>query len=194
MPYSPHSNGTKYACCGYNTNCSNVTQKQTAPTRQQNKPCANNTWRQHLRCALPTDTLPTSSYYRHKSTNTNDMHHYCSDRNKSGYSVKETHAYNALLALYNAETRPLHQPMYFQRKRPQEDWNPTLWRIPLQPLPKRHKAHSIPPSGKSNYTNALSGKKKDGSRWSPLSLSSAPNSLMFTAFNDPSVAATEPSR
>ena len=25
--------------------------------------------------------------------------------------------------------------------RPREEWDPTLWEIPLQPLPKKHKAH-----------------------------------------------------
>ena len=33
---------------------------------------------------------------------------------------------------------------YLCRKRPPENWDPTLWEIPLLPLPKKHKTHWDP--------------------------------------------------
>ena len=36
------------------------------------------------------------------------------------------------------------QTLCLIRKRPREQWDPTLWEVPLQPLPKRHKAHWDP--------------------------------------------------
>ena len=45
---------------------------------------------------------------------------------------------------YWQTTRPARQTMYVIRKRPREHWDPTLWEVPLQPLPKRHKTHWDP--------------------------------------------------
>ena len=41
-------------------------------------------------------------------------------------------------------TRQTRQTIYLIRKRPREHWGPTLWEVPLQPLPKRHKTHWDP--------------------------------------------------
>ena len=41
-------------------------------------------------------------------------------------------------------TRQARQTIYLIRKRPREQWDPTLWEVPLQPLPKRHKTHWDP--------------------------------------------------
>ena len=41
-------------------------------------------------------------------------------------------------------TRQPRQTTYLIRKRPREQWDPTLWEVPLQPLPKRHKTHWDP--------------------------------------------------
>ena len=38
-------------------------------------------------------------------------------------------------------SKQARQTIYLIRKRPREQWDPTLWEVPLQPLPKRHKAH-----------------------------------------------------
>ena len=41
-------------------------------------------------------------------------------------------------------TTQARQTIYLIRKRPREQWDPTLWEVPLQPLPKRHKTHWDP--------------------------------------------------
>ena len=41
-------------------------------------------------------------------------------------------------------TRQARQAIYLIRKRPREHWDPTLWEVPMQPLPKRHKTHRDP--------------------------------------------------
>ena len=41
-------------------------------------------------------------------------------------------------------SRQARQTIYLIRKRPREQWDPTLWEVPLQPLPKRHKTHWNP--------------------------------------------------
>ena len=43
--------------------------------------------------------------------------------------------------LYWDASRQARQTIYLIRKRPREQWDPTLWEVPLQPLPKRQKAH-----------------------------------------------------
>ena len=40
--------------------------------------------------------------------------------------------------------RCTQQQLYLLRKRPREIWDPTLWEIPLLPLPKKHKTHWDP--------------------------------------------------
>ena len=45
---------------------------------------------------------------------------------------------------YRQTTRPARHTIYLIRKRPREHWDPTLWEVPLQPLPKRHKTHWDP--------------------------------------------------
>ena len=52
------------------------------------------------------------------------------------YQLKET--------LYWDAFRQARQTIYFARKRTREQWDPTLWEVPLQPLPKRQKAHRDP--------------------------------------------------
>ena len=42
------------------------------------------------------------------------------------------------------ESLHLERQLYLHRKRPRENWDPTLWEIPLLPLPKRHKTHWDP--------------------------------------------------
>ena len=50
-----------------------------------------------------------------------------------------------LKAILNWEaSRQARQTIYLRRKRPREQWDPTLWEVPLQPLPKRQKAHWDP--------------------------------------------------
>ena len=46
--------------------------------------------------------------------------------------------------LCSIETLHLRRQLYVLRKRPQEIWDPTLWEIPLLPLPKKHKTHWVP--------------------------------------------------
>ena len=41
-------------------------------------------------------------------------------------------------------SRQARQTIYVIRKRPREQWDPTLWEVPLQPLPKQHKTHWDP--------------------------------------------------
>ena len=41
-------------------------------------------------------------------------------------------------------SRQARQAIYLIRKRPREQWDPTLWEVPLQPPPKRHKTHWDP--------------------------------------------------
>ena len=45
--------------------------------------------------------------------------------------------------LYWDASRQARQ-IYLIRKRPREQWDRTLWEVPLQPLPKRQKAHWDP--------------------------------------------------
>ena len=45
---------------------------------------------------------------------------------------------------YWQTTRQARQTIYLIRKRPREHWDPTLWEVPMQPLPKRHKTHWDP--------------------------------------------------
>ena len=47
-------------------------------------------------------------------------------------------------AIYNTESSHLRRQLYLHRKRPRENWDPTLWEVPLLPLPKRHKTHWDP--------------------------------------------------
>ena len=54
------------------------------------------------------------------------------------------HTYQTMLNYYNTTTRPLRQMLFFQHKRPREEWDPTLWEITLRPLPKHQKAHWDP--------------------------------------------------
>ena len=56
----------------------------------------------------------------------------------------EQKAYRTKQELYTTETLPIRRQLYFTRKRPREEWDPTLWEIPLLPLPKRHKPHWDP--------------------------------------------------
>ena len=46
--------------------------------------------------------------------------------------------------LYWDASRQVRHTIYLIRKRPWEQWDPTLWEVPLQPLPKQHKAHWDP--------------------------------------------------
>ena len=55
-----------------------------------------------------------------------------------------TKTYRLKAALYWDASRQARQTIYFIRKRPREQWDPTLWQVPLQPLPKRQKAHWDP--------------------------------------------------
>ena len=45
---------------------------------------------------------------------------------------------------YWHRTRQARQTIYLIRKRPREPWDPTLWEVPLQSLPKRHKTQWDP--------------------------------------------------
>ena len=45
---------------------------------------------------------------------------------------------------YWQTTRPARHTIYLIRKQPRERWDPTLWEVPIQPLPKRHKTHWDP--------------------------------------------------
>ena len=52
--------------------------------------------------------------------------------------------YRLKATLYWEASRQARQTIYLIRKRPREQWDPTLWEVPLQPLPKRQKAHWDP--------------------------------------------------
>ena len=45
---------------------------------------------------------------------------------------------------YWQTTRQARQTPYLIRKRPREHWDPTLWDVPMQPLPKRHETQWDP--------------------------------------------------
>ena len=53
-------------------------------------------------------------------------------------------AYRLKIALYWDASRQARQTMYFARKRTREQWDPTMWEVPLQALPKRQKVHWDP--------------------------------------------------
>ena len=46
--------------------------------------------------------------------------------------------------LYWDASRQARRTIYLIRKRPREQWDPTLWEVLLQPLPKRQKVHWDP--------------------------------------------------
>ena len=54
------------------------------------------------------------------------------------------HNYQQKTTLYWDASTQARQTTYFIRKRPREQWDPTLCEVPMQPLPKRHKAHGDP--------------------------------------------------
>ena len=56
----------------------------------------------------------------------------------------QDHAEKTKYDMYNTETSHLSRQLYLRRKRPREIWDPTLWEIPLLPLPKKQKAHWDP--------------------------------------------------
>ena len=56
----------------------------------------------------------------------------------------QKHAERTKYGMYNMESSHPRQQLYLHRKRPREIWDPTLWEIPLLPLPKRHKTHWEP--------------------------------------------------
>ena len=49
-----------------------------------------------------------------------------------------------MLDYYHTPTKPMRRQLFFQRKRPKEEWDHMLLEIPLQPLPKRNNAHWDP--------------------------------------------------
>ena len=53
-------------------------------------------------------------------------------------------AYRLKATLYRDTSREARRTIYFARKRTRERWDPTLWEILPQPLPKRQQAHSDP--------------------------------------------------
>ena len=53
-------------------------------------------------------------------------------------------SYQQKIALYWDASGQARQTIYLIRKRPREQWDPTLEEVPLQPLPKRQKAHWVP--------------------------------------------------
>ena len=53
----------------------------------------------------------------------------------------EQHAYMTMHIIYNAATHLMRQQLYLYWKRPREEWDPSVWEIPLRPLPKRQKKH-----------------------------------------------------
>ena len=53
-------------------------------------------------------------------------------------------SYRLKTTLYWDASRQARRTIYFIRKQPREQWDPTLWEVPLQPLPKRQKAHLDP--------------------------------------------------
>ena len=52
--------------------------------------------------------------------------------------------YRLTATLYWEASKQAPQTLYFIGKRPREQSDPTLWEVPLQPLPKRQKAHWDP--------------------------------------------------
>ena len=50
-------------------------------------------------------------------------------------------AYRLKASLYRDASKQARQTIYFARKQSREQWDPTLWEVPLQSLPKRQKAH-----------------------------------------------------
>ena len=75
---------------------------------------------------------PQAAYMWHQQQHLTDMTQCYHDACKH----KTTH--------YRHTTRLAQQTIYLIRKRPREHLDPTLWEVPLQPLPKRHKTHWDP--------------------------------------------------
>ena len=53
-------------------------------------------------------------------------------------------SYQQKTTLYWDASRQARHTIYLIRKRPREQWDPSLWEVPLQPLPKRQKAQWDP--------------------------------------------------
>ena len=53
-------------------------------------------------------------------------------------------SYQQRTTLYWVASRQARRTIFLIRKRPREQWDPTLWEVPLQPLPKRQKVHWDP--------------------------------------------------
>ena len=67
---------------------------------------------------------------------------YCSNNwNGSSGELTAQETYVAMLDYYGIEARTMRQTLLFKHQHPREEWDPTLWEIPLCPLPKRLKAH-----------------------------------------------------
>ena len=59
--------------------------------------------------------------------------------------MQETkNSYQQEKTLYWEASKQARQTIYLMRKQPREQWDPTLWEVPPQPLPKRHKAQWDP--------------------------------------------------
>ena len=104
---------------------------------------------------LPQRRTPSSSYERFERmcTNTNLLlaHHMRQAHytwRQQEHIMNLTQGFNnscqQKTTLYWDASRQARQTIYLIRKRPREQWDPTLWEVPLQPLPKRHKAHWDP--------------------------------------------------
>ena len=56
----------------------------------------------------------------------------------------QDHAKRTKYAMYNTESSHLRRQLYLHRKRAWDNWYPTLWEVPLLPLPKSQKTHWDP--------------------------------------------------
>ena len=64
--------------------------------------------------------------------------------------------------LNSTETLHLRRQQYLRRKRPQENWDATLWEISLLPLPKSTRHTGTPLSGGSHAPSHIDVKRSTG--------------------------------
>ena len=95
-------------------------------------------------------TAPMKLLTKQKQTGLHSEHAHCMvlQQTESAHRTNTFEdAYKTMHALSRDKTRTTCQSVFFARKRPRDEGDPTLWAIPPCPLPKRLKAHQDPNEG-----------------------------------------------
>ena len=125
----PHATGYRH-----------TTGRRTICISQRDKQRPSSTLWRCLHCA--SRGAPNTTYYKHRSARANVTHGDCSGGKKAGHTANFLKP--ILVGHGSPDTKKLGLYHLFYHMRPGDKWDPTLWEIPLQPLPKRHKAHQDP--------------------------------------------------